>query len=356
MSPLTVGVDVSATYVKQPTGVAAAISFSVQALTECPEVQVIAYSRLSRFRKRSLRPQWGCRHSWFLGPLMLKHGLQVFHGPDTRLPTRQVTPFVATVHDFSALQEQGFSKESFRQTRAQHYQDVVTRAQRFVVYTESIAKELQARYSVPRERIDVVPLAPALTLTDRPKDQVFSKTAPYVLLLGEISRRKNTAFAMETFLEAQARGLVPKDWRLKVAGRPGYGGESAQELMAKAPSGLEVLDYVPAADLPGLIQNAQFLYFPSLYEGFGLPVLEAMSLGTPVLCSDRGALKDVGAEAVCGINPEDPEAAWEALGQLSQDSEARRRLSQAGRERARDFSWTKTAQALIQCYRRAIKG
>lgn len=344
-SPLIVGLDVSAAAAPEPTGVARAILGLAGALAERPDIELRPFARFSRWKRRSYLAGLP-RLSWFAGPAIWGRGVQVFHGPDTRLPRGFGLPMAATIHDFSALQPAGFSRPSFRETRARHYAEAARRARRIIVYTEAIAAEAVERLSLPRERIRVVPLAPSSIAPAADPRAV----ADEILVLGELSRRKNTETALLAFSLARERSAAARRQRLVVVGRVGFGGEAARALIAEG-QGVEAPGYLSGEALAERLSRARLLLFPSRYEGFGLPVLEAMACGVPVVAGSCGAVREVAAGGARLCEPEDVEAFAEALVELCEDEGARRAQAEAGRSRAADFSWQRSAAALAEVYR-----
>ncbi len=161
----------------------------------------------------------------------------------------------------------------------------------------------------------------------------------FFLYVGSLDRRKN----VERLLEASAGQAVP----LVIAGDVE---ESRRVELGSRSSRAQWLGYVSEEDLPGLYGAAQALLFPSFYEGFGLPVLEAMACGTPVVCSDIGALREVGGEAAQFCSP-DETAEWQEKMDLLSDDRVRSEWSVAGLERAAHFTWEATAEDTVRAYR-----
>ncbi|MDF1666679.1 MAG: glycosyltransferase family 1 protein [Planctomycetota bacterium] len=357
---LKLGIDGSAMVVPNPTGVALAIKRSCEALAALDGVDLRIYYRLSRLKKRRWMPELtGVERSYFVGPLIRRHGIDLFHGPDTRLPNRLPpgVPGVTTIHDFSALQTDKFSKPSFRETRMKHYREAVARSDLILVYTQAIGDELCERFQYPSEKVCVVPLAPAI---ETPREDARSRAreltgpGPYVLVLGEISVRKNTAFAIQAFLAARESSKELEGLRLLLAGRPGYGSEEAEALISQNPEAVKKLGYVERDVLPALLAQAQILFFPTRYEGFGLPVVEAMSLGVPVIAGACGAVKEVAAGAARLVSPSDIAEASQALIDLASSEETREHYRGAGLKRAAELTWENTAKALLAAYQRVI--
>ncbi|HST46565.1 glycosyltransferase family 4 protein, partial [Jatrophihabitans sp.] len=175
----------------------------------------------------------------------------------------------------------------------------------------------------------------------------------FVAFLGTLEPRKNVPALIRGWVSACARidGRPPA---LVLAGGAGWDRE-LDAAVAAVPAGLRLLrpGYLPLADLPGLLGAAAVVAYPSLGEGFGLPVLEAMACGAAVLTTRRLALPEVGGDAVAYTEPDDASIA-DALGRLLTDPELRARLSRAGLVRARGFSWAACAQAHLAGYEKAL--
>ena len=157
---------------------------------------------------------------------------------------------------------------------------------------------------------------------------------------------------LDVLVDALADAAAPR-LPLLVAGQPGWGGIDLAALCARRgldPRRVRALGRVADADLAVLYRDATALVVPSRSEGFGLPVLEAMAAGLPVVCSDVPALREVGGGAVVLVPPGDPTALAGALTELADGPELRQRLSAAGRRRAQDFSWQRAARRLWQLY------
>ena len=176
----------------------------------------------------------------------------------------------------------------------------------------------------------------------------------YWLAVGTLEPRKN----YETLLDALdlywARS--PRPLPLRIAGGGGWKSDALKTHLARLESEGRVqrLGYVPDADLQRLYAGAQALVFPSWHEGFGLPVLEALGQGAPVICSDRASLPEVGGDAAIYIDPASAESICQAMLALEADPARRARLQEAGRQQAARFSWEKTARGTLDFYRRVL--
>jgi len=232
------------------------------------------------------------------------------------------------------------------------------RSHRLLVDAESTRRDLSGYLRTPRDKVDVVPLAarvpskPEATPDSDLRARLELGERPLVLSLSAKRPHKN----LPRLLRALA-GLKPE--RRPVLVVPGYPTPHERELYALAGE-LGIADLVrlppwlPAPDLEGLYDAAACVVFPSLYEGFGLPVLEAMARGVPVACSDRSSLPEVAGDAALLFDPEDVDAIRRSMERLLSDTVLAGRLRIAGRERAAEFTWERTADLTVRCYRRAL--
>jgi glycosyltransferase involved in cell wall biosynthesis len=281
----------------------------------------------------------------------------VFHGvTGFELPPRGPWALVTTVHDLVPLRFPALVPARHRWAVRCLLGGALRRAARVIAVSEATRAELLARYRLPAARVAVVPEAAASQFTPPTAPAVAAVRAryglahPYVLFVGFLEPKKN----LGTLLEAVARLRRRGAWggtELVIVGAPGWGADPAARAQALGLEGtVRLLGPVPDADLPALYAGALAFAFPSLWEGFGLPVLEAMASGAPVAASNRGALPEITAGAALLAEPE-PEAFAEALGELVGDAALRERLRSAGLARAAAFSWERTARETLAIYR-----
>jgi len=264
---------------------------------------------------------------------------------------------IVTVHDVSFLRH----AEWFRPGRAAYYRLAVRRsvglASRVIADSEATARDLMELAGVSRDRIDVVPLGvdaayrPAdLAECDRVRAR-YALPARFFLYVGTIEPRKNLA----RLVDAWSRIAESCDADLVLAGREGWRMAALREAMARSPrrNRIHLPGFVRHEDLPGMLGAAQIFVWPSLYEGFGLPPLEAMACGVPVITSNTSSLPEVVADAAITVDPYDVEALAQAMAQLAQDRAMRDTLRQRGLQRAALFSWCRTAELTVDAYRKA---
>ncbi len=360
--PLRVGVDATAAAHPRPTGVGLSLAHLVAALRAlAPDggVSLEVCYRLSRLRRRAHFLPGPARLFHDRWSVLLARRLDVWHGADSRLPRFGGPALVATVHDLSARRP-GFAPDRFRATRERHWAGVAARADLVITYTEAVRQEVGAELGVPLERIGVVPLAPTSALaapdaqaTRRARARLDDR--PYVLCLGERSRRKNTAGAVAAFAAA---GPALADHLLVLVGPPGHGAEETEAAIARhaLAERVRVLEYLPAAEVAALLGGAAAFLFPTRYEGFGMPVLEAFRAGVPVVASSAPSVVEVAGGAALHRDPDDAEGLGAALGEAVRDRERAAALVAAGRQRAASFTWRRSAEGLLAVYRAAAAG
>jgi len=179
----------------------------------------------------------------------------------------------------------------------------------------------------------------------------YGLTNKYIYHLGNIEPRKNLIVLLKSF--AQVCREIKEDYALVLSGQPGWLTQSLQRFLQDYPLKDRILftGYVPQKDLPLFMNGAEVFVFPSLYEGFGLPVLEAMSCGTPVISSNCSSIPEIVEDAGLLIDPSDPQALAEQIIYLLRNPEERERLSERGLKQAALFSWRETARKTLDVYR-----
>jgi glycosyltransferase involved in cell wall biosynthesis len=262
----------------------------------------------------------------------------VLHVPNCFLPTRRPCPGVVTIHDL-AFEEY---PDDFAKVTARKYRLLTPRAargaDRVIVPSTFTRDDVIARYGVDPDTIRVIPEAPVLPMTD-----ADTPPGPYLLAVGDLRRKKNFARLATAFAQLHANGLPH---RLVIAGLDA--GEAPAIRAAAGPAPVELPGYVTDTELDALIRGADVLVHPSLYEGFGLVLVEAMVRGIPVACADATALPETAAGAAVLFDPRDDHAIARAIETALADKE---RLATAGRERAAQLSWDATAQQTVAVYR-----
>ncbi|MFG6176668.1 glycosyltransferase family 4 protein [Halomonas sp. THAF12] len=320
-------------------------------------------SKAWQFARRYLRNPLTRRAYRWLYTQRLKHGGAQQHAlywePNyILLPWRGRS--VVTVHDLSHERYPECHPAERVAFFNRHLPASLERATRINVVSQFTANELRDLHDIDAERIDIVPPAVADRFCTAPvaSEEValqerYRLPARYLLSVGTLEPRKNLARVLEAYasLPREQQRLTP----LLLAGMPGWGEQcwSASVQRAFDAGTIRRLGYVPSNDLPGLYALASGFVYVSLYEGFGMPVLEAMAAGTPVLTASVTATAEVSAGAGIEVDPLNMEAIRHGLEQLLEDDHAHR--ISLGRERASCFSWSRSADDLLASFHHAME-
>ncbi|MDQ3916293.1 MAG: glycosyltransferase family 4 protein [Actinomycetota bacterium] len=295
-----------------------------------------------RVPARAARAAW---RRWDSPPIERLTGpVDVVHATNFVLPALRRTPGVVTVHDLSFYRDDTWPG-------GQRLRDLVPwsvqRAAKVVVPTDAIAAELVERLRVPEEKVAVTPEGVAAVFFGaRPLSEGalarLGIPGPFVVAVGTIEPRKN----LTTLLDAWRLVAGELDgWRLVLAGPKGWGPQ-----LPETP-GVIPIGWVGDETLPGLLAAAGVFVYPSLYEGFGLPPLEAMAAGTPAIVGRYSAAGEVLGDAAWLVDPLDADGFAEALRTLATDEGTRASYAFAGKAQAVGYTWAATAGATISAYR-----
>jgi glycosyltransferase involved in cell wall biosynthesis len=309
------------------------------------------------------RPEARYLEQVVLPPLLYGLRLDVVHYPALAPVLAYPGPAVATVHDLTL---ELFPDNVDLRSRLYYRRLLragVRRARRIIADSESTKGDLCRLWDVPPQFIEVIPLAPAPTFqkpvpASRVCDVLKRYGLPDTYLLGVSTLQPNKNFARLLEAYALARGRLPEDTSLVVVGQPGWRYEgvvrSTRELGLDG--SVRFIGYVPDADLAALYSGALAFVYPSLYEGFGLPPLEAMACGAPVIASHASSLPEVVGDAGLLVDPLDVEDIAAAMVRVASDPVLREAMRQAGRARASRFSWQKCAQRTLAVLEAAANG
>jgi glycosyltransferase involved in cell wall biosynthesis len=270
-------------------------------------------------------------------------GAELFHGLNQRLPQLPLRCAITTFHDLFALTGE-YSTPEFRARFARQARDAAARSAAVIAVSAFTRSQVVSLLGVEPSKVHVVHHG------IRPLDLPAVAREPIILNVGAIQKRKNIARLVEAF------ETVDPAWRLVLAGSAGYGSTEILARIEKSPARgrISVLGYVSPSELAAWYARAQIFAFPSLDEGFGMPVLEAMAAGVAVVASNRSALPEVAGEAAIQVDPENVEALGQALGGLIRNQELRRELVQRGTARALLFTWEKAVRETWEVYRKVL--
>jgi len=274
-----------------------------------------------------------------LGP----HSADLFHGLNQRLPRIPMRRAIATFHDLFVMTGE-YSTPEFRVRFSAQARDAAVRADAVIAVSEFTRSQVVSLLGVDPAKIHVVHHG-IRNLGER--GSAPPSREKVILNVGAIQKRKNIARLVEAF-----ETLAPP-WQLVLAGSHGYGAGEILARIEKSPARdrIRVTGYVSAPDLAGWYARATVFAFPSLDEGFGMPVLEAMAAGLPVIASNRSALPEVAGDAAVLVDPDDSEALRQALLELTLNGDLCRELARRGTARARMFTWEKAVRETWDVYR-----
>jgi len=281
--------------------------------------------------------------------------VDVFHHTDLMyLPVKR-SPQVVTVHDLAFEVDRGFHGRGFAESARRRLKSVLSRAAAVVVPSRATRSDLITRYGVPAEQVVVIPhgvdhVARHVSSRSAAAENVIPES-PFALFIGTVEPRKNLVRLLKAFAIAAGKDA---ELSLLIAGRRGWEtGPFLRELRQhrwRARIGWR--EDAADEELVALCCASRFLVYPSLYEGFGLPVGEAMWLGTPVITSSRSSLPEIAGDAALLVDPEDVEDLAGAMLKLNGDEGLRRRLSELGRAQSSQFTWRRSAEMTAAVYRR----
>ena len=284
--------------------------------------------------------------------------LDVVHAPGPMLPPAGAALLVATVHDLAPLRFPDRYPRRMRLTLKRGLRFAAREADRIICPSNSTADEVQELLGVERDRLRVVPHGVSIPTTDEAQAREFVAgrgiKEPFVLWIGTQEERKNVAAVLDAFVQTTRND---DETTLVLHGPQGWlGAEVADGIRRRR---LETRTRVSEGgltrqELGSLYSRASVFLFPSIYEGFGLPVLEAMASGAPVLAADRSAIPESAGDAAVLVDPDDHDALGEELERLLDDEDARAELIRRGRARAAEFTWEVAARRTWDVYEELV--
>lgn len=330
--------------------------------SELPSAALPGYSSLSALVKRCVPNAYALRRL-IEQQRFSRQGtcIDLYHEPSL-WPFEFAGPMVMTLHDLTHVHFPQTQPADRLAAIKRHAARGVAQAQRILVDSQFIGDEVCRYYGVATERVVVAPLGCAARFHPRAAEQLQPRLhalglspGRYLLCVGTLEPRKNLHLVLRAHerLSAALRERYP----LVIVGMPGWRSEQLAEPLQRAMAGGQVrlLGYQDDLAVAELLAGARALVFPSLYEGFGLPVLEAMASGTPVILTQSSALPEVAGDAGTYIDAQDDRVCAEAMQRLIEDQAYWQLKRDAGLLRAQAFSWQRCAQITASVYRQAVE-
>ena len=287
---------------------------------------------------------------------------QLYHEPNyVALPFDG--PLVVTVHDLSFVRHPESHPKERLEHLARYLPQTLERATHVITDSETVRREAIAHFGLDPARVTAIHLGVAPAFAPRTPEETRATLAKhglehgkYVLSVGTLEPRKNLVAAIRAW-SAQERS-THRDTPLVVAGMKGWLTQALDKEIAVPESRgvVRFLGFVSEQDLPALYAGALAFVYPSRYEGFGLPVVEAMASGVPVITSDASCLPEIAGDAALLVAPDDDMALARAMERVATDAALRADLAARGLARARKFTWARCAEETVAVYRAAIRG
>jgi glycosyltransferase involved in cell wall biosynthesis len=284
------------------------------------------------------------------------HNIGVFHALNQRVDPERRGRVVSTFHDLFVITSD-YSTAEFRQRFARQAREAAERSDLIIAVSAFTASQVEELLGVERSRIRVVHhgVSRLPTPQDGLNSHAQSASSPHavsrmILFVGAIQKRKNISRLVEAFSH------TPPGWKLTLAGSAGFGAERILEDIERSPrrADIELPGYVSDAELAALYRRAGLFAFPSLDEGFGMPILEAMAHGVPVLTSNTSALSEIAGHAAVLVDPYGVNAIGEGLNELISNQKLRGALVEQGFERAASFTWEAAVEKTWMVYRELL--
>ncbi len=333
----------------EPTGVARYSQRLIAALEKAGSFDITLTARSHRFPAlRRAYPASRFRRRLIQEPLnlLLPRNVDLFHGLNQRLPRYKFRKQVVTIHDLFVLSGEPYSTNDFQKRFSEFLIDAVRRADAFITVSAATRDDLVRRLNVDPARITVV---------HHGIDPVPSRTRvradpPFLLSVGAVQVRKNTLAAVQVIER------LPKPVRLKIAGGSGFGANEVMDYVRKnnLADRIDFLGHADEETLDRLYQEASLLIFPSLDEGFGFPVIEAMARGLPVVAAWAGAIPEISGDTALLEDPRDVAALAASCKRVLDDPALAADLSARGRTQAAKFTWERAARETIAVYNRVL--
>lgn len=287
-----------------------------------------------------------------------KQNADVFFSPDGFIPLGMAIPKVSMIHDVAYLRYPEYLQPRISAFYKKWIPRYLAYTDHIITVSEFSKSEIIAGYNIQPDKISVV--YNGITDSYKPVDETRKKTVreqyangkPYFVYLGAIHPRKNILTLVKAF--EQFKSSDTSDHQLVLAGRASWRTEEVFKTIAASPwkDSFHLPGYIATDDATALVGSAEAMIYPSFYEGFGLPLVEAMACGVPVICSNVSSLPEVAGNAALLFDPNDADQLAHHMTTLTQDDALRNELVKRGNERSQYFSWDKAADQIYEILKR----
>lgn len=348
--------DANALASEHATGIVVYGANLLRALQKYNDLEFTGLIKLSRLKRRHFIPRHAeIRTKLYIPPFSdwFLSRKAVYHGIDFKVPNTRRLPRVVTIHDLSVF-EPNLSDPRFQQRGMDYNRYLINKLnpERIIVPTEFGREHMLRYFPATRDKIRVIPHGAdqVFAVADTAAQELPANLAqrPFILCPGSVEERKNGMRLVEAFEQSRAA----KSLQLVFAGGRGYNHEAIYARAEASPAKDRILFLrgLSSAQLALLYKQAVFTVYPSVFEGFGLPIAEAFALGSPLITSSIGAMAEVAGDAALTADPYSVEALQTAIDKLAEDAALRSELADKGRRRATEFTWQKAAAATRDVY------
>lgn len=291
----------------------------------------------------------------------IRRDVELFHATDHHIPRIAGVPTVATVMDMIPMLHPEWIKNDLRSLKSWLFNSSIRQADHVITISEHSKQDMVEHLALAPERISVTPLGvdPIYfhRIDDIQREAILNKhrlKPGFFLFVGTLQPRKNLPRILQAFQQLSA--AARKEHPLIIVGRDGWNNEDLlPQLQALEQRGEgRWLSYLPQTEVMALLQSAGALMFPSLYEGFGLPVIEAFAAQCPVIASNSTSLPEVTGDAAWSVDPYDVDSISDAMGNLLANESLRNQKIQLGMVRARHYTWQECARQTLDVYRKVL--
>jgi glycosyltransferase involved in cell wall biosynthesis len=291
--------------------------------------------------------------------LLAKHKADVFFSPDGICSMHTKVPQVIAIHDLAFLHYPQFMPKTQQWFYKQYTPAFIRKAKRIITVSSFSRADLIKQYPFAKDKTEVVynaadPSFRPLSWTEKESwKEAFTEGREYFLYVGSVHPRKNLVNLLKAFSGFKKRQKT--NMLLVIAGRMAWQHEEFTQVLSsfKFRNDVKLTGFIPEQELVKLMGSAYALIYPSVWEGFGMPVLEAMQAGVPVLCSGTSALPEIAADAALFFDPLKPDDIGLQLAHVYKDEQARSLMIERGLERARSFSWSKSCKQVREILQEA---